>query len=68
MLTALHDNLSDRDQAIEMLSRLRNARIYELRQTFFAALGKFRSAYFYENLEWPAKMPAPVLSIVLREN
>jgi hypothetical protein len=60
-LTALHDNLSDRDQAIEMLSRLRNGRLYELRQTFFAALCKFRAAYFYENLEWPAKMPALVV-------
>src|SRR5262249_9134449 len=53
-LTELNNNLSDRDQAVELLSRLRNGRLYELRQTFFAALCKFRAAYFYENLEWPA--------------
>jgi hypothetical protein len=60
-LTALRDDLSDRDRAVELLSRVRRARTYELRQTFFAALAKFRAAYFYENLEWPAKMPALVV-------
>ncbi|MDT5271743.1 MAG: hypothetical protein QOH49_3929 [Acidobacteriota bacterium] len=60
-LTTLRDDLSDRDQAIELLSRVRRARTYELRQTFFAALAKFRAAYFYENLDWPAKMPLLVV-------
>lgn len=60
-LTALQNDLGDRDQAVELLSRLRRARTYELRQTFFAALAKFRAAYLYENLEWPTKMPALVV-------
>lgn len=60
-LTALRDDLSDRDRAVELLSRVRRARTYELRQTFFAALAKFRAAYFYENLDWPAKMPMLVV-------
>ncbi len=60
-LLALHESLSERDQVVETLSRLRTARLYELRQSFFAALCRYRAAYFYENLEWPAKMPALVL-------
>ncbi|HJR08079.1 MAG TPA: hypothetical protein VJ842_12525 [Pyrinomonadaceae bacterium] len=60
-LKTLRDDLSDRDQAVELLSRVRRARTYELRQTFFAALAKFRAAYFYENLDWPAKMPLLVV-------
>ncbi len=57
-LVQLKNNLSDRDQAIETLSQLRKARLYELRQTFFAAISKFQAAYYYQNLIWPAKMPA----------
>jgi hypothetical protein len=60
-LTALRDDLGDRDQAVELLSRVRRARTYELRQSFFSALAKFRAAYFYENLDWPAKMPMLVV-------
>lgn len=60
-LQALQGDLSNRDQVVELMGRLRDGRLYELRQTFFAALCKFRAAYFYENLEWPAKMPSLVV-------
>lgn len=60
-LTALQNNLGDRDHAIQTLSRLRQGRLYELRQSFFTALNKYQSAYFYEHLDWPAKMPTPVV-------
>jgi hypothetical protein len=60
-LANVRDKLTDRDQLVEMLRLLRNARLRELQQTFFVALSKYRAAYFYRNLDWPAKMPAIVV-------
>jgi hypothetical protein len=60
-LEALQKTLTNKDEASETLSRLRDGRLYELRQSFFAALYRFRAAHFYKNLQLPAKMPAFVL-------
>ncbi|MEQ4722388.1 hypothetical protein [Nonomuraea sp. B19D2] len=56
-LAALRNDLSRKDEAVELLRSLRDARLYELRQSFFTALHRYRAAYFCEHLAWPPGMP-----------
>jgi hypothetical protein len=60
-LKGLQANLGEKDSTVETLNQLRNGRLDELRRAFFAALYRFRAAYFYKNLQLPAKMPVLVL-------
>lgn len=60
-LRTLQKNLTNKDEAVATLNRFRQGRLYELRQSFFAALYRYRAAYFYKNLDLPAKMPPFVL-------
>lgn len=60
-LQQLAANLSKPDEVIATLRHLRAARLRELRQAFFSSYCKYRAAYFYRHLAWPAKMPAAVV-------
>ncbi|MGI5291330.1 hypothetical protein ACQEVF_49595 [Nonomuraea polychroma] len=60
-LTSLRNDLSRNDKTVEQLRSLRDARLYEMRQSFFTTLCRYRAAYFYENLAWPPHMPPLVV-------
>ena len=60
-LQQLAANLSNQDEAIAAIRQLKIARLREVRQAFFSSYCKYRAAYFYRNLTWPAKMPAAVV-------
>ncbi|GGG71181.1 hypothetical protein [Edaphobacter dinghuensis] len=60
-LQQLSGNLSNQDEVLVTLSLQRSARLRELRQAFFSAYCKYRAAYFYRHLAWPAKMPSAVV-------
>jgi hypothetical protein len=60
-LQQLAANLNNQDEVIAALRHLRSARLRELRQAFFSSYCKYRAAYFYKNLAWPAKMPSAVV-------
>jgi len=60
-LQQLASNLSNQDEVLMTLRLLRSARLRELRQAFFSSYCKYRAAYFYQHLAWPAKMPSAVV-------
>ena len=60
-LQQLAGNLSNQDEAFATLRLLRAARLRELRQAFFSSFCKYRAAYFYQHLTWPARMPSAVV-------
>ena len=60
-LEKLRDELTDEVEIVATLERLRAARLRELHQTFFASYCKYRAAYFYQNLAWPAQLPTAIV-------